>query len=133
MRIRANRSLARVPRRSGGAGLFEVPRLEELVADPEKVRVLDAHTTRVLSTQAIVALNVLCAHEMELLRDEAPKHRNTRRAERLLPVEEAAQKFGVKADWLYRHHKELPFTVRCGRLLRFSELGMDEFIRGKCR
>jgi predicted DNA-binding transcriptional regulator AlpA len=100
---------------------------------PEKVRVLDAHTTRVLSTQAIVALNILCAHEMELLRDEAPKHRKTRRAERLLPVEEAAQKFGVKADWLYRHHKELPFTVRCGRLLRFSELGMDEFIRGKCR
>jgi predicted DNA-binding transcriptional regulator AlpA len=133
MRIRANQFLARVPRRSGGAGLFEVPRLEELVADPERVRVLDAHTTRVLSTQAIAALSVLCAHEMELLRGEAPPRRKERRGERLLPVEEAAQKFGVKADWLYRHHKELPFTVRCGRLLRFSELGMEEFIRGKSR
>jgi predicted DNA-binding transcriptional regulator AlpA len=133
MRIRANRILARVPRRSDGAGLFEVPRLEDLVADPEKVRVLEAHTTRVLSAQAIVALNVLCAHEIQLLRSEAPEHRKTRRGEHLLGVKEAAQKFGVKADWLYRHHKEPPFTVRCGRLLRFSELGMDEFIRGKSR
>src|SRR5581483_10942552 len=108
MRTRASQSLARVPRRSGGAGLFGVPRLEELVADPERVGVLDAHITRVLRMQAIAALNILCAHEVDLLRDEAPAHRKT-------------------------GHNELPFTVRCGRLLRFSELGMDEFIRGKSR
>jgi predicted DNA-binding transcriptional regulator AlpA len=133
MRTRANQSLARVPRRSGGAGLFGVPRLEELVVDPERVGVLDAHITRVLRMQAIAALNILCAHEVDLLRDEVPAHRKTGHDERLLPVKEAAEKFGVNADWLYRHHKELPFTVRCGRLLRFSELGMDEFIRGKSR
>ena len=130
MRTRANQLLARVSRRSGGAGLFEVPRLEELVVDPEKVRVLDSHATRVLRRQAIGALNVLCAHEEELLWRELADGQKTRGG-RLLPPEEAAQKIGVTADWLYRHHKDLPFTVRCGRLLRFSELAIDDFIRGK--
>ena len=48
------------------------------------------------------------------------------RRDRLLNVEE---KLGVKPDWLYRHHKDLPFTVRHGRLLRFSELGIEDYIR----
>jgi predicted DNA-binding transcriptional regulator AlpA len=127
MRIRANRSLARVPRRSGGAGLFEVPRLEELVADPERVRVLDAHTTRVLRKQAIVALNLLYDHELESGSTSADSIPTTR--DRLLGVEEAAVKLGVTPDWLYRHHKDLPFTVRHGRPVRFSELGIEQYIR----
>jgi predicted DNA-binding transcriptional regulator AlpA len=49
--------------------------------------------------------------------------------DRLLGVEEAGARLGVTADWLYRHHKHLPFTVRCGRLLRFSELGIEQYIR----
>jgi|YelNatPaOPRAMG01_1025707.scaffolds.fasta_scaffold44818_3 predicted DNA-binding transcriptional regulator AlpA len=127
MRTRANRMLARVPRRSGGAGLFEVPRLEELVADPEKVRVLDAHTTRVLRKQAIIALNLLYDSELERNATSADSMTTTR--DRLLGVEEAGARLGVTADWLYRHHKHLPFTVRCGRLLRFSELGIEQYIR----
>lgn len=51
MRTRANQSLAR--RRSGGAGLFEVPRLEELVADPERIGALDARTTRALALRRL--------------------------------------------------------------------------------
>ena len=39
---------ARVPQRSGVAGLVNVPRLEELLADPEQIGVLDPQTTRVL-------------------------------------------------------------------------------------
>jgi hypothetical protein len=35
----------------------------------------------------------------------------------------------VTADWLYRHHRQLPFVVRHGRLLRFSERGMEDYIR----
>ncbi|SRR5579875_25764 len=127
MRIRANGILARVPRRSGGAGLFEVPRLEELVADPDKVRVLDAHTTRVLRKQAIIALNLLYDHELE--RDHADVNSAAARRDRLLGIEEAAAKLGVTPDWLYRHHKDLPFTVRHSRLLRFSELGIEQYIR----
>ena len=127
MRIRANGILARVPRRSGGAGLFQVPRLEELVADPDKVRVLDAHTTRVLRKQAIIALNLLYDHELE--RDGADANSAAARRDRLLGIEDAAAKLGVTPDWLYRHHKGLPFTVRHGRPLRFSELGIEQYIR----
>jgi hypothetical protein len=127
MRTRANRLLARVPRRSGGVGLFEVPRLEELVADPDKVGVLDAQTTRALRKQAILALNVLYDYELE--RDRLGMDRFGPRRDRLLNVREAAVKIRVTVDWLYRHHKQLPFIVRHGRPLRFSELGIDEYIR----
>jgi predicted DNA-binding transcriptional regulator AlpA len=127
MRTRADGIMARVPRRSGGAGLFGVPRLEELVADPDKVRVLDAHTTRVLRKQALIALNLL--YDLELERDRIAPDRPAQERDRLLNVQEAATKLGVTIDWLYRHHKNLPFTVRHGRPLRFSELGIEQYIR----
>jgi uncharacterized protein YjiS (DUF1127 family) len=57
-----------VPRKSGRAGLYEVPRLEELVAEPDRVRVLDAYATWALRAQAIAALNLLNAHDLRLLR-----------------------------------------------------------------
>lgn len=104
-----------------------VPRLEELVADPCQVRVLDAYTARVLRTQAIAALNVPNGHDLYIARAgiEAPEQQR----DRLLNIDQAAEKLGRKKDWLYRHHKELPFTVRHGKLLRFSELGIEEYIR----
>ena len=49
--------------------------------------------------------------------------------DRLLNVKEAAQKLGRSTDWLYRHSSELPFVVRDGRLLRFSDQGIEEYIR----
>jgi predicted DNA-binding transcriptional regulator AlpA len=127
MRTRADQSSARVPRRSGGAGLFEVPRLEELVADPERVGVLDAHITRVLRKQALIALNLLYDHELE--QERVAPDRLTPQRDRLLNVQEAAARLSVTADWLYRHHKDLPFTVRHGRPLRFSEIGIEQYIR----
>lgn len=56
---RGNDSSPRGPRASGVAGLFVVPRLEELVADPGQIGVLDMDTARVLKTQTIAALNLL--------------------------------------------------------------------------
>jgi len=116
------------PRGLGAAGLFIVPRLEELVADPWQVSVLDAHTARVLRTQAIAALNVLNGHDLDITRAEIEGHRQQLR-DRLLNIDQACEKLGRKKDWLYRHHKELPFTVRHGKPLRFSELGIEEYIR----
>lgn len=50
--------------------------------------------------------------------------------DQLLTVEEAAQKLSVPKDWLYRHSKKLPFSVRLGpRHLRFSARGIEKFIR----
>jgi excisionase family DNA binding protein len=50
-------------------------------------------------------------------------------ADSLLTIEEAAARLKCSADWLYRHAKRLPFTVRMGRNLRFSERGIDAAIR----
>jgi len=125
---RADGSSRRGPRQSGVAGLFAVPRLEELVADPDKLRVLDNDTAQALKTQAIEALNLL--HRLEAERSHVlSDDRERGRGDRLLNVDEAGEKLGVTPDWLYRHHRNLRFTVRHGRLLRFSELGIEEYIR----
>jgi predicted DNA-binding transcriptional regulator AlpA len=124
----STRGGARVPRRSGVAGPFAVPRLEELLADPDQVRVLDAHTTRALKTQAINALILLQSHDLDAAWAEIEIHEH-RRPDRLLNVSQAAEKLCVKRDWLYRHHPDLPFRVRHGKLLRFSELGIEDYIR----
>src|SRR5262245_39396626 len=50
-------------------------------------------------------------------------------ADGLRTIEEATARLKCSADWLYRHAKRLPFTVRMGRNLRFSERGIDAAIR----
>ncbi len=127
-RPRGNSGAPQEPRRSGVAGLYVVPRLEELVADPERVRVLDIDTALVLKAQALAALTLLHGFDLQW-RSRFIEGRDRGRADRLLNVQEAAQKLGYKPDWIYRHHPELPFRVRHGKLLRFSELGIEEYIR----
>jgi predicted DNA-binding transcriptional regulator AlpA len=49
--------------------------------------------------------------------------------DRLLTIEEAAERLSVKKAWLYQHHASLPFTVHVGaQHLRFSELGLAAWI-----
>ncbi len=54
-------------------------------------------------------------------------------ADNLLTVEQAAARLKCSQDWLYRRAKRLPFTVRVGRNLRFSERGIEEAIRAGVR
>ena len=49
--------------------------------------------------------------------------------DRLLTAKEAAAKLGTSADWVYRHSRNLPFTVRIGRKVLFSEAGIERYIR----
>ncbi|MGA2076708.1 MAG: helix-turn-helix domain-containing protein [Terriglobia bacterium] len=49
--------------------------------------------------------------------------------DRRLSVAEAAEKLGVSKDYLYRHANRLPFTVRIGRSLGFSERGVETYLR----
>ncbi len=44
----------------------------------------------------------------------------TGEGDRLLTIEETARALGVSKDWVYRRAAKLPFTVRLGHLLRFS-------------
>jgi predicted DNA-binding transcriptional regulator AlpA len=53
-------------------------------------------------------------------------------ADKLLTISEASRKLGMSQDYLYRKATNLPFTVRVGRRsLRFSEQGMDRWIRNR--
>ena len=49
--------------------------------------------------------------------------------DRLLTAKEAATKLQTSKDWIYRNCSDLPFVVRIGKSLRFSELGIDLWIR----
>ena len=49
--------------------------------------------------------------------------------DRFLDAEEAAQLLAVSPDWLYRHHKKLPFTRKLGpKMLRFSYQGIQNYL-----
>jgi len=48
--------------------------------------------------------------------------------DRNLSVTEAAARLGMSRGWLYRHGGELPFVVRLGRRLLFSERGIEAFL-----
>jgi len=49
--------------------------------------------------------------------------------DRVLDIAEAARRLNVSRDYLYRRHAELPFTVRHGRRLGFSERGLTSYLR----
>jgi len=66
----------------------------------------------------------------EPLRDLQEALQAGAKADRLLTVQEAAQRLGLTEDWLYRHYRGLPFTRKVGeQTLRFSEAGIDRWIR----
>ncbi len=57
---------------------------------------------------------------------------NGNRGDRLLDVEETAKLLCVEEDWLYRHHKKLPFTRKLGpKMLRFSYQGIQRYLSNK--
>lgn len=53
----------------------------------------------------------------------------TAQSERLLDVEETARRLNVSEDYLYRNWKKLPFSRKLDFGLRFSESGLNAYIR----
>ena len=51
-----------------------------------------------------------------------------RQADELLDVETAAKRLGISPAYIYRHHREFPFTVRQGKKLLFSSFGISKYI-----
>lgn len=50
-------------------------------------------------------------------------------ADELLSAPEAARRLGISQDYLYRHHRDFPFTRRVGRRVLFSALGIEKYIK----
>jgi excisionase family DNA binding protein len=99
-------------------------RLGEIEADPEQVRELE-------ESEVCEALGELARIEarLKLRLSELMRPMPKASGDRLLSVQEAAAKLSCKLDFLYRNSKTLPFTVRNGRRLRFSEQGIEKYIR----
>ena len=128
---RGNGSSPRGPQESGVAGLFVVPRLEELVADPSRAGVLDTRTARIVATQALGVFmasfcRLLQAGGADNLGDEAGQVAGWRdgpsHSSRILPelddvvsVEEVAGILGKPRRWIIRNASSLPFVTRVSR------------------
>ena len=95
--------------------------MADLVAQPSRVAELSAEQARGLLV-AIASLQPL------LLARALASGGTSGAGDRLLKIDEAATRLGQSPDWVYRRAPRLPFTVRQGRELRFSERGLTAYI-----
>ena len=105
-----------------------VPTLDELAADPTRASALSSTALQSLLCRCIAAQTALLG---ALLAASGPKTEVAKEPmpDTLLNVADAAMRLATTKDWLYRHAHHLPFTIRNGRQLRFSRLGIDRYIR----
>jgi hypothetical protein len=104
--------------------IVPVPTLAVLLNDPERISALRKEAIAELRGQ-IAKLDTLLLSR--LLTDE--QHPPGTDGDRLLRAAEAAAKLGLPKDALYRN--EYPFMVRVGSRRRFSEQGIEKFIRNR--
>ncbi len=104
-----------------------IPKLAELLEHPERV-----------SDVPLEAIPALCGKLKELdvalelrvaLAGNHGQAGTSRDGDRLLDVKEAAAKLGLSKDYLYRNGSKLPFVVLIGRQVRYSQAGIDKFIK----
>ena len=105
-----------------------VPKLEEIADNPALATHLPFDVVEALLGKNAIAQSVLVSRLLAL-RASPSQAEHSADGDRLLDVEEAARKLGKSKDHLYRHAGDYPFTVRDGRSLRFSEQGIEKFIR----
>ena len=114
---------------NGFMNLVSIPKLEELAETPAKAKSLPADVRQALTFRAIAALNALYAAGLADETSGRSQAQPQGNGDRLLTAEEAARKLGKSRDALYRNAKKYTFTVRDGRSLRFSEQGIERYIR----
>jgi len=103
-----------------------IPKLADLLADPQRAADLPADAIPVLRGELARLDTVLLSRLLATPNSQAPANPQ---GDRLLDAQEAAARLGTSADYLYRHSGKLPFTVHLGRRLRFSEAGIERYIR----
>ena len=95
--------------------------------DPDELRKLTEPELLTLIGELAAADAQVRLRLMEVFGKTAGKTDNG--GDRLLTVAEAARKLACTKDYLYRNSRRLPFVVRNGRQLRFSERGIERYIR----
>jgi len=120
-----------VPRKSGEAGLYGVPRWEELVADPSQAGMLDVRTARIVATKALGLFMASFFRSLEgsdsRIFNPASQTQECRRdgkanVSRAFPdlddvvsVEQVATILGKPRSWIIRRAGALPFVTRLSR------------------
>lgn len=107
-----------------------VPTLDEVATDPERAASLPPAALHGLLCRCLTAHAALMG---ALVSASARAGDPAGEPDSLLDVSAAATRLGASRDWLYRHACQLPFTVRNGRLLRFSSHGIDRYIKNRQR
>lgn len=64
-----------------------------------------------------------------MMRAPPAEQKGTPLPERNLSAAETASRLGVSKEWVYRHAQMLPFAVRIGRRVLFSERGLERWNR----
>ncbi len=114
----------------GLARLLENPACIADIPDQDIRGILRELTDHEATVSALLSALVARLHR----RSEAVSNgRVEARAEdRLLMPKEAAARLGVTSQWLYRHHKDLPFAKKLSpKCLRFSEAGLRKWMTAK--
>ena len=100
--------------------------LAELVDDPGRVAAVPPGRIPALLSQLSALQTAIAARLVSADREETASTEDT-----LLTVDQAAERLGVSKDWLFRRSRTLPFVVRLGRHLRFSNRGIDRYLRSR--
>jgi excisionase family DNA binding protein len=78
------------------------------------------------------ALFELVRHAVRTEVQEISKLR--RDEDRLLTIDQVAQRLSLSKDWIYRNGRKLTFTRKLGRkMVRFSETGLQKWLKDKGR
>ncbi len=107
-----------------------LPSLDDPAVDPGRAAALPPESAVALLASCTVAQSALIGRLLSV----PPTARivpNDPSEDRLLAVDEAAERLGTSTDYLYRHSSKLPFTIRIGSRLRFSSRGIERFIRAR--
>ena len=100
--------------------------LAALVEDPRRLATVPPSRIPALLSQLSALQGAMAARLISADRDETVSTEDT-----LLTVDQAAERLGVSTDWLFRRSRTLPFVVRLGRHLRFSNRGIDRYLRNR--
>lgn len=103
--------------------------LPELVADLER-QVLDAE--RHHSTAPVADVLRAVVEELQpIVHTGGLDGAAAVAPDRMLTAREVAERLKMSVRWVYQHADDLPFARRIGKALRFSERGLEAWLRDR--
>jgi predicted DNA-binding transcriptional regulator AlpA len=101
--------------------------LGEIIAEPSRIGELSPEAVAELRGELARLDSLLLARLMTI--NGSVQGEQATPTDRRLNVKQAALKIGLTPDYLYRHSRNLPFTIRVGRTVGFSEQGIERWLR----